>query len=102
MTISANQQSEIPAAPCSIRLSQASLGFIAVTLVLAALTGYFTSKNIRRGQEFPADGGVSLRDMERKVIRSTLAKTGNNRSRTAKILDVARQTLLNKIKEYGL
>ncbi len=50
----------------------------------------------------PADGGVSLRDMEREVIRSTLAKTGDNRSQTAKILGIARQTLLNKIKEYGL
>ncbi len=50
----------------------------------------------------PADEGVSLRDMEREVIRSTLAKTGDNRSQTAKILGIARQTLLNKIKEYGL
>lgn len=47
-------------------------------------------------------GGFTLRDMEREVIRSTLEKTENNKSQTAKILGVARQTLLNKIKEYGL
>jgi two-component system, NtrC family, response regulator HydG len=46
--------------------------------------------------------GYTLRDMEREVIRSTLKSTGNNKSQTAKRLGVARQTLLNKIKEYGL
>ncbi|BDD85673.1 sigma-54-dependent transcriptional regulator [Desulfofustis limnaeus] len=46
--------------------------------------------------------GLTLRDMEREVIRMTLEKTGNNRSQAAKLLGVARQTLLNKIKEYGL
>ncbi len=46
--------------------------------------------------------GYTLRDMEREVIRSTLEATGNNKSQTAKRLGVARQTLLNKIKEYGL
>jgi transcriptional regulator with PAS, ATPase and Fis domain len=40
--------------------------------------------------------------MEREVIRSTLEKTGHNKSQAAKQLGVARQTLLNKIKEYGL
>lgn len=44
----------------------------------------------------------TLRDMEREVIRTTLDKTGNNKSLTAKKLGIARQTLLNKIKEYKL
>ncbi len=44
----------------------------------------------------------TLRDMEREVIRSTLALANNNKSETAKRLGIARQTLLNKIKEYGL
>jgi two-component system response regulator HydG len=56
-------------------------------------------REIRKTQ----DGeGFTLRDMEREVIRSTLEKTGNNKSQAAKKLGVARQTLLNKIKEYGL
>ncbi len=46
--------------------------------------------------------GLSLRDMERELIRSTLEATGYNKSQTAKILGIARQTLLNKIREYGL
>lgn len=44
----------------------------------------------------------TLRDMEREVIRVTLSKTGHNKSLTAKKLGIARQTLLNKIKEYKL
>ncbi len=44
----------------------------------------------------------TLRDMEKEMIRSTLAATNGNKSQTAKKLGVARQTLLNKIKEYEL
>ena len=45
---------------------------------------------------------ITLRDMEREMIRATLAQNNGNRSKTAKILGVARQTLLNKLKEYGI
>ncbi len=45
---------------------------------------------------------VTLRDMEREMIRSTLAQHNGNRSKTAKVLGVARQTLLNKLKEYEI
>ncbi len=45
---------------------------------------------------------VTLRDMEREMIRSTLAQHNGNRSKTAKVLGVARQTLLNKLKEYDI
>ena len=50
------------------------------------------------------NGGAefTLRDLEREAIRATLNQTGNNKSLTAKKLGIARQTLLNKIKEYGL
>lgn len=44
----------------------------------------------------------TLRDMEREMIRAILNETGNNKSLTAKKLGIARQTLLNKIKEYEL
>lgn len=47
-------------------------------------------------------GDFTLRDVEREVIRSMLEKTENNKSLTAKKLGIARQTLLNKIKEYKL
>ncbi len=47
-------------------------------------------------------GGLTLKDMEREAIRATLEQTDGNKSRSAKLLGIARQTLLNKIKEYGL
>lgn len=64
----------------------------------------FFSEQIRSGyQSFtPATEDFTLRDVEREVIKSTLDKTGNNKSLTAKKLGIARQTLLNKIKEYKL
>jgi DNA-binding NtrC family response regulator len=46
--------------------------------------------------------GWTLRDMEREMIRATLNDTNNNKSLAAKELGIARQTLLNKIKEYNL
>jgi len=45
---------------------------------------------------------LTLREIEREAIRNALESTGYNKSQTAKKLGVARQTLLNKIKEYGL
>jgi DNA-binding NtrC family response regulator len=47
-------------------------------------------------------GGLTLKDMEKETIRATLEQTGGNKSRAAKLLGIARQTLLNKIKEYEL
>jgi len=44
--------------------------------------------------------GWTLRDMEREMIRATLNETNNNKSLAAKNLGIARQTLINKIKEY--
>ena len=46
--------------------------------------------------------GTSLRDMERELIRATLEQTNGNKSQTANILGIARQTLQNKMKEYDL
>ncbi|MCK5196105.1 MAG: sigma-54-dependent Fis family transcriptional regulator, partial [Desulfobulbaceae bacterium] len=53
-------------------------------------------------RELQNPGGPTLRDMEREMIRNTLEETGNNKSQTARILGIARQTLLNKLKEYSL
>ncbi len=49
-----------------------------------------------------ASQGWTLRDMEREMIRATLNDTNNNKSQAAKNLGIARQTLINKIKEYNL
>jgi len=50
----------------------------------------------------PSAQGWTLRDMEREMIRATLHDTNNNKSLTAKKLGIARQTLLNKVKEYDI
>jgi DNA-binding NtrC family response regulator len=46
--------------------------------------------------------GTSLRDMERQLIHYTLKQTSGNKTQTANILGIARQTLQNKMKEYDL
>ena len=46
--------------------------------------------------------GATLADVEKEVIRSTLAHEGGNKSRTAEILGIGRKTLHRKIEEYGL
>lgn len=47
-------------------------------------------------------GKVSLADMERLHIEQVLAQCEQNVSRAAKILEIDRTTLYNKIKKYGL
>ncbi|RUM46287.1 MAG: two-component system response regulator [Desulfocapsa sp.] len=53
-------------------------------------------------QDSRISAAPTLRDMEREMIRATLAEQKGNKSKSAKLLGIARQTLLNKIKEYGL
>lgn len=47
-------------------------------------------------------GGVSLNELEKQAIIETLAKTGNNREKAAKILGIGERTLYRKIKEYNI
>ena len=46
--------------------------------------------------------GVSLENMERKLLEMTLAATHGNRSRAAELLGVSLRTVRNKIRSYGL
>jgi two-component system response regulator HydG len=46
--------------------------------------------------------GLSLEDVERELIRHTLALTEGNREAAAKLLDIGERTLYRKIKKYGL
>jgi DNA-binding NtrC family response regulator len=48
------------------------------------------------------EGGHTLQDMERRHIARILQETNFNLSKTARILDIDRTTLYNKIKRYGL
>lgn len=46
--------------------------------------------------------GTTLADAEKEVLRKTLAKTGGNKSKTARILEVDVKTVRSKIKKYGI
>ncbi|HXJ85910.1 MAG TPA: sigma-54 dependent transcriptional regulator [Candidatus Binatia bacterium] len=46
--------------------------------------------------------GVSLGEMERKLVEVTLEATGGNRSRAAELLGVSLRTVRNKVRSYGL
>jgi DNA-binding NtrC family response regulator len=46
--------------------------------------------------------GVSLEDMERRLVKMTLEATGGNRSRAADLLGVSLRTVRNKVRSYGL
>ncbi len=47
-------------------------------------------------------GGKSLQEVEKLAIEQTLAKTGGNKSEAAKLLNITRTTLDNKIRKYGI
>jgi len=50
----------------------------------------------------PAIGRRSLDDVETITIKETLAATKGNKSQAAKILNITRTTLNNKLKKYGI
>lgn len=56
-----------------------------------------------QGGKVTADlAGMALNELEKQAIIDTLAKTGNNREKAAKILGIGERTLYRKIKEYNL
>jgi len=60
-------------------------------------------RQLTAGPAAPANlAGVSLNELEKQAIIETLAKTGNNREKAAKILGIGERTLYRKIKEYNL
>jgi len=44
--------------------------------------------------------GMSIKDLEKQIIRITLEETGGNRTRAAEMLGVSLRTLRNKLREY--
>jgi len=55
-----------------------------------------------RAREDCLRAGVSLGDMERRLVEMTLEATGGNRSRAAALLGVSLRTVRNKVRSYGL
>jgi len=46
--------------------------------------------------------GVTLQEMERRLLEATLEATGGNRTRAAALMGVSLRTIRNKIREFGL
>ena len=46
--------------------------------------------------------GLSMAEMEKRLISQTLHKTGQNKTKAAKILGIGLKTLHNKLNKYGL
>lgn len=61
---------------------------------------YKSNKKALPGPVFPV--GIMLQDMEKELIRNTLAYVGGNRGETAKILGIGERTLYRKLDRYDL
>ena len=48
------------------------------------------------------EGGIALDTIEKIVIKEILQRTGGNRSKTARMLQIPRHVLLYRLKKYGL
>jgi DNA-binding protein Fis len=54
------------------------------------------------GPALPDTGDMSLQEMERVHIIQVLEQNGGNKSKAARILQISRSTLREKLKAYGI
>jgi DNA-binding NtrC family response regulator len=67
------------------------------------ITGARTERNADSAAHPDAPGGIRpLDEMERDYILAALEARGGNRSMTARALGIARSTLQDKLKKYGI
>jgi DNA-binding NtrC family response regulator len=57
---------------------------------------------VARFPEVPLHAGTAMKELERRLLESTLQVTQGNRTRAAEMLGVSLRTIRNKIREYGL
>ncbi|HYE72067.1 MAG TPA: helix-turn-helix domain-containing protein, partial [Blastocatellia bacterium] len=60
----------------------------------------FDGRMLRDEDSITLSIGTSLDEAERQLILKTLIKTGNNKTRTAEVLQISLKTLHNKLKLY--
>jgi DNA-binding NtrC family response regulator len=48
------------------------------------------------------EGGISLREMERELVRQALDRTGGNKTQAARLLKISRDALRYKMQKFGL
>lgn len=61
-----------------------------------------TEKSSGLSEKLPVPVGITLQELEKKLIVETLAAHQNNRTKTAEMLGISIRTLRNKINEYKL
>ena len=71
-----------------------------------ATDGHLTADMLAPWMEKPAgeesaENGLTLKEMERKLIEATFNRYGGNREMTAKTLQIGLRTLSGKLREYG-
>jgi DNA-binding NtrC family response regulator len=64
-------------------------------------------RELARGTSAIARGAASTleearKDTEKEMLRRALEQVGNNRTRAARLLEVSRRTLYNKLREHGM
>jgi transcriptional regulator with PAS, ATPase and Fis domain len=62
----------------------------------------FVQAHDRNAASFAVRPGMTLAEVEKLLIRQTLAKVTSNREEAARLLGISRRTLQYKLKEYGL
>lgn len=70
------------------------------TLLPTHLSTELNKNETRNALSIPI--GTPLRDVEKEMIRHTLATVGGNKTKAAEILGIGTRTLYRKIEEYGL
>ena len=72
--------------------------------MLLATNGWITAGNMKLDLSVRPEENVILSEdeKERQLLVKMLEQTGNNRSKTAKLLNMSRTTLYEKLKRYGI
>jgi DNA-binding NtrC family response regulator len=91
--------------PGNVRELQNTIENLVVLCTGETVTEDLLPDNIRN---FTGDGsicidvGLTMDEIEKRAIMSTLAHTAGNKSKAARLLGIGRKTLLRKLEEYGI
>ncbi|MEE9583886.1 MAG: sigma-54 dependent transcriptional regulator, partial [Candidatus Brocadiales bacterium] len=66
------------------------------------IPGHILLDDVEKAHEWKPLVGMSLEDMERNLIKNTLASVKGNRGASAKLLGIGERTLYRKLDKYGL
>jgi DNA-binding NtrC family response regulator len=83
-------------------MTRASVLNLGLPIAADELRGWLIAgENPNTNQSSAVPIGLSLHDMERKLIEATLDRFGGHRAKTAEALGIGLRTLSGKLKEYG-